>query len=569
MADLQGNKADTLADAFAHAERRKDFFFEPSSRLQLLEKLEHLSRFSDFLLLLAGPAGAGKTVLIRQLQAVPSDRTLRLCAVDGRQTADLHGLLVALSQQLSPELDTQADNQTMLNAIYSFAQVMAVEHIQWVIIIDNADEMEQSAIQLLLQMLSEAQGLPIKPHLLMAADEQFLAQLQTYEEYELLDAQVHQLILQPFTFAEARNYLLQRYSAAASLSEKQLRAVYDASGGYPGGLNQQVERLLQSGHVTQAVPSVALSRVHFSAIASVLLVVLLGSLWHYWPDSEPSGNRTQVEIQLPIEAGPVLASTESRSPPVTRIAVEKPLVTRQPLSAESQTVELVNNPSADVAVAIESPPGPPASLNTSLEHSSALPSTTQLIGSTVEPDSVKSMSQPSVAPSTAVVDVSVGGITEVADSEPVKLALVKPIPVKPVVEPETVKKVIKPSAPKPKPSKKSPVVKPSVMAVATSQLTEAEQMLLSWPSTGYTLQVLGAGMRSSAEQFIRAQAEPQKFYMFQTKYKSKPWFVVVYGQYKDRSAAQTAATALPSALAKLKPWARTIQGIQTDIAARK
>jgi len=57
--------------------------------------------------------------------------------------------------------------------------------------------------------------------------------------------------------------------------------------------------------------------------------------------------------------------------------------------------------------------------------------------------------------------------------------------------------------------------------------------------------------------------------MVQTRYKGNPWFVVVYGQFKDRDAAQAASASLPSALAKLKPWARTSQGIQADIEARK
>jgi len=109
----------------------------------------------------------------------------------------------------------------------------------------------------------------------------------------------------------------------------------------------------------------------------------------------------------------------------------------------------------------------------------------------------------------------------------------------------------------------------AVTVAGENGLTEAEQSLMRWPSSGYTLQMLGAGMRNSAEQFIHAQAEPQKFYMFQTRYKGNPWFVVVYGQYKDRDAAQAASASLPSALAKLKPWARTIQGIQADITARK
>ncbi|WP_417226516.1 SPOR domain-containing protein [Amphritea sp.] len=558
MAELEGNRDGDLADAFA--ESHKDFFYEPSSRLQMLEKLEHLSRFSDFLLLVTGPSGSGKTTLVRRLQAAPSDRTLRLCAVDGRQTPGLNGLLISLSEQLSPELDIQADNQAMLNAIYSFAQVMAVEHIQWVIIIDNADELEKAAIQLLLQMLSEAQGLPIKPHLLMAAGENFQAQLQGYDEYELLDAQVHQLMLEPFTFTEARTYLLQRYSAASSLSEKELQAVYDGAEGYPGGLNQQVEQQLRGGRIKKTAQPTGLTRVHFVSIAAVLLVVLLGSLWQYWPESDEGTTRTQVEIQLPVEAGPVIASTEL--PPVSPIEAESVQGSVESLSDDAivtapQTNLTPGIPPSDAALVKVQPVAPinlPASSEVVVEAEpsaaiAALSSTQPIESPRVQPQvktQVKPLVQPVVKP--------------------------EPAPVRPAVAAEPSKPVVAAKAAvvaAPKAAKVVPAPKPSAPVVAASSLTEAEQTLMGWPASGYTLQMLGAGLKSSAEQFIRAQAEPQKFYMFQTRYKNKPWFVVVYGQFKDRNTAHAAAATLPSALAKLKPWARTIQGIQADIATRK
>lgn len=554
MAELEGNRGGTLADEFA--EPHNDFFYEPSSRLQMLEKLEHLSRFSDFLLLVTGPIGSGKTALVRRLQAAPSDRTLRLCAVDGRQTPSLNALLISLSEQLSPELDVQADNQAMLNAIYSFAQVMAVEHIQWVIIIDNADALEKAAIQLLLQMLSEAQGLPVKPHLLMAAGEHFQAQLQGYDEYALLDAQVHQLMLEPFTFTEARTYLLQRYRGASSLSDKELQAIYDSSKGYPGGLNQQVEQQLHGGSVKKTAQPTGLTRVHFVSIAAVLLVVLLGSLWQYWPESDEGVTRTQVEIQLPVEAGPVIASTEL--PPVRLLESEPVEGSVESLSGEVaaaptnlspgllssdaslvkvQPVAPINIPIASEDVVEEEPSRPIA----------ALPSAQAIVSPSVQPK-VKTPVESEAAP-----------VRPVAAVEPSKPEVVKPV--------QSVAEVVTPT-PTPTPVKVA-AAKPSAPVEAFSSLTEAEQTLMGWPSSGYTLQMLGAGLKSSAEQFIRAQAQPQKFYMFQTRYKNKPWFVVVYGQFKDRNTAHAAAVALPSGLAKLKPWARTIQGIQADIATRK
>ena len=545
MADLQGRGVEALADAFASAEQRKNFFFEPSSRLQLLEKLEHLSRFSDFLLLVTGPSGAGKTTLIQQLQAAESDRTLRLCAIDGSKANGLSAVLISLSEQLSPELDTQVDNQQMLNAIYSFAQVMAVENIQWVIIIDNADLLESPVVQLLLQMLSEAQGLPVKPHLLMAAGEDFHGRLQTFDEYALLESQVHQVVLEPLTFSEAQSYLLQRYSASASLTEKQLQAVYDASGGYPGRLNQQIELLFRSGTVKKSTESAGLSRVHFASIAAVLLVVLVGGLWQYWPESDAGTTRTQVQIEVPIEAGPVIASAADTT--------QVPEVTFSQPGADQD----VAAPSAQL-LADNQPIMAPSRV--------VVPETTEV--QAAEKIVSQEIVPPVIVPQEEVVAAEKAPeivVTKAPEAKPVTKSTAsassKPAVTVVPAEPKTVKVV------KPEPARKTAPVATTV--AAESRLTEAEESLMRWPASGYTLQMLGAGVRKSAEQFIRAQDEPQKFYMFQTRYKGNPWFVVVYGQYKDRDAASAASASLPSALAKLKPWARTIQGIQADLSARK
>ena len=524
MAEMKGNGTDALADAFASAEQRKSFFFEPASRLQLLEKLEHLSRFSDFLLLVSGPSGAGKTVLLQQLKALESDRTLRLCSIDAVESCSLKALLISLSEQLSPEIDTQADNQQMLNAIYDFAQVMAVEHIQWSIIIDNADQLEKPALQLLLQMLSDAQGLPLKPHVLLAAGEGFGAKLQAFEEYAVLEAQVHNHELEAFTLAEAKTYLLQRYSASASLSEKQLQAVYEASKGYPGGLNQQAEQLFRSGSVSKTSQPAALTRTQLVSVAAVLLLVLFGALWQYWPESDSTNNRTQVAIQLPVEKEVVAAEV---SAPVKQVELNKPVVTTPVVTTP---VEMTSNDSVVVA---QSEP----------VEETVVPSETVVV-EIAEPEAekiVRAVAKPAEVP---------------VISKPVAEKVVAVVQDQQVSKPVTV--------PEPIVSPKPPVP----ISTVESSLSESEEVLMNWPSSGYTLQMLGAGVKKSAEKFINAQAEPQKFYLFQTRYKNKPWFVVVYGQYKDRDMAQAASKSLPVTLAKLKPWARTIQGIQTDLSTR-
>ena len=512
MAESNVNGNQSIAEAFANAAQRKSFFFEPPSRLQLVDKLEHLNRFSDFLLLVVGPKGAGKTTLLQRLVESESDRTLRACHLDAAVCNDLSTFLKQLSLQLSPQIDVAEDNQQVLNGIYEYVQVMAAEHIQWVIIIDNAEQLDAASLKLLLQMQSDAQGLPLRPHLLLAGTDLLLHKLQQADEYSLLEAQVHQLTLEPFAETEAKDYLLQRYSAAESITDKQFQAVYTASEGYPGGLNAQAEQLFRSGSISKPKTSKGLPKNMLAMVASVLLVILAGALWQFWPDSvDQASDRTQVQLQVPIEQDVVVPAAVDK--PVTDIALNQPAT-----FTPGQDNKPVRKPVAEQQ------------------------------GASLKQD-----------------------IVEVAKPQPESIPVIEKE--EPQVKPVTTPVIAQQTKEEPKaPEVSAQPAKPDVReppVVADTKLTKAEQALLSWPETSYTLQVLGAGVRTSAEKFISSQAEPQKFYLFSTIYKSKPWFVVVYGQYKDRTTASSASKNLPPELAKLKPWARSVQGIQADLATRK
>jgi DamX protein len=129
------------------------------------------------------------------------------------------------------------------------------------------------------------------------------------------------------------------------------------------------------------------------------------------------------------------------------------------------------------------------------------------------------------------------------------------------VQPKEEEKVVE----KPAPVKPAIVEekKPTVQAKESGWLKEKQ--LLAWPAKGYTLQLLGARSADSIDQFMRSVKEPEKIYYFQTVFKGAPWHVLVYGQYSNRDAAVRAVSALPEELRKMKPWPRSIKGVQADI----
>ncbi|MGB0734362.1 MAG: SPOR domain-containing protein, partial [Pontibacterium sp.] len=69
---------------------------------------------------------------------------------------------------------------------------------------------------------------------------------------------------------------------------------------------------------------------------------------------------------------------------------------------------------------------------------------------------------------------------------------------------------------------------------------------------------------SSLERFYK-QYGKEGYHAFSTDFKGRPFYVIVYGQYETRKKAAEAVVTLPEAAQKLKPWARTVKGIQNDI----
>lgn len=93
----------------------------------------------------------------------------------------------------------------------------------------------------------------------------------------------------------------------------------------------------------------------------------------------------------------------------------------------------------------------------------------------------------------------------------------------------------------------------------------APQRLLALPPQSYTLQVLGSRSLTKVKDFIGEQHERDKFAYFESRYQEQPWYVVVYGEFRDRPAALAAIESLPDDLRSLEPWARGLSGIQADI----
>jgi len=95
--------------------------------------------------------------------------------------------------------------------------------------------------------------------------------------------------------------------------------------------------------------------------------------------------------------------------------------------------------------------------------------------------------------------------------------------------------------------------------------TEHEQRILARDASHYALQLVAASKEYKIKEFITKHQLDKKAYYYTGEREGKPWYTVVYGDFKTKTAALEAAQILPASIKKLGPWARKYEHIQNNI----
>jgi len=504
-------------------------YYEPPSRLQLLDKLHHLVRFSDFLLVVQGAPGSGKTSLLRQLKIQSADG--RLCYLSLQQGAGTATLLRQLGEGCGLDIADCTTQAQLLERIHVEARQAQEVGLQWLVLVDDADLLDDDALELLVN-LQNAGLASIRTVLAGRSIAQRLVAMGLSQE---LEGRMHQEFLQPFDVAEAGDFIRLRYPALEVLDSRKLQQLVSDSDRMPGSLDRLASQALR---LKSPAPVVRRDRsaLVFGAASLMLVVIVAMAGWIYWqPGSAVAVDSERVSVPLAV---PVIAASVERAVPQIDI-VEAP----QPLALLPQAdpgdvespVALVDSPAT-------------VSVPSVLSAQDFLPDASRELPVNAEPDA---------------------GVTEVV-VEPALVALqpdarVVEVPVEPEPAPTLEQRSAVSVAPITTADHQSPVIGSDAPPAAAVPAVQDEGGLLSWPDRGYTLQLLGARQLETAKGFIADQQDPEAFYYFSTLYKGKPWHVVVTGRYDSRKEASAAVQKLPSSLQKLKPWARSIQGVKADI----
>jgi DamX protein len=78
---------------------------------------------------------------------------------------------------------------------------------------------------------------------------------------------------------------------------------------------------------------------------------------------------------------------------------------------------------------------------------------------------------------------------------------------------------------------------------------------------GWTIQLVAGNLEQTALNVLNKYSQLDNLVYTKGERKGKPWFMVFYGEYQSKAAAQNGASRLPPALRKASPWVRTTKNL--------
>jgi DamX protein len=416
------------------------------------------------------------------------------------------------------------------------------------LLIDDAEALDNDALDALLALAAgNAEG---RPHVFLFGESALLPRLELLADGE---ERFHAIELAPYSEDETRDYLTQRLEGAGQgielLSDEQISDIHLQSAGWPGPINQVArETLIESmlanrGGVQKGGFAFKLPKKHL--IALVVVAIAVGAAW-FMQGRSKSDPAAPAVAELPLGTAPApavdanapAAPADGKGPAVEFAGSTQPL----PLPLVGQAQPVIREPLAQASGLGDSDDDgaiePPASAT---------------------PPTVTTVAPPA------------GATASVAPAAPVIAPITKPV-IAPTPAP-TVATAAKPATPAAPAAK--PAATPAAPAKQVAKVEKPAAPVASGSASGwyasqaggnFALQVLGTAYESAAQAFVRQQGA--EYHYFKKTLNGKPLYVVTYGNFANRAAAQAAIKNLPAKVQAGKPWPKTFSSIQQEAQAR-
>lgn len=224
------------------------FLFLDAERQQSLDMLQHLTQYSEEVLLVCGELGAGKSTLCQQfLQR--AEEHWRCCRIDGQQSVEADSLFAHLARCYEINLQSMPADQLLAGLQ---AQLSALQEQRLaVLLVDDAHLLSDDALEIILH-LAQLEGEHGKLIRLVLFSEPDIAVRLAEPRFAALPP-AHRMDLKGLSEQDTAGYVMQRLRAAGMsgampLDNREIRQIHRNSLGMPGHINQQAHLHLQQKH---------------------------------------------------------------------------------------------------------------------------------------------------------------------------------------------------------------------------------------------------------------------------------------------------------------------------------
>ncbi|MGH1439617.1 MAG: AAA family ATPase [Cellvibrionaceae bacterium] len=532
----------SLPDPFSSS--MNHVFFNGGDRRILLDEVIHLCQFGNNLVAAIGDDGVGKSAFLSQARFELSE-TAFCCLIDGDDSMSPEDIFSQIVSQLELPVSPASSVGEMI-ATLRHAMAEGNMH-RVVVIVDNAHTLSDAILSALISLLQGHQGQHL--HILMAGEKALVDRL---DRFEMVDVLVYDVTLNPFTLEETKEYLEFKLATAGYpddhfLDDGQLESLWKESRGYASQIARVAEKYIFHKDLEiedDISPARGLPLVHM-ALLVVLLAALILALIYMGGDEDSTAQESEVPIVPEAIVNQAQNSQLSQPEPEGQQAsadtVRETNTIQLPISAES------SGPSALASSQPISARQPEA------DEQAKTSSQGEADVGVADANSIEAIKDPESS-SPAANDrpqANVSAELEAVQNQPTQKELQASLKEELAKEAEAL----------------SVAPAPQVSRASSAPYSGDEKWLLSLKDSDYVLQVLAAGQRASVQKFIDAQPNAKELRLIEVRRATKPWYLVVVGNYSDNATARKAIQSLPQDQVNSGPWPRRVSDLKREIEA--
>ncbi len=611
------------------AQHEDRFVYLDAERLQRLNMLKHLTRYSELLLIISGPRGIGKTSLLQRFLLDTDEDTL-VSQVNANPMMDANALLQAIASGFGLRgLDDEP--AALQGALYQHIAALHHQNKIPLLLIDDAHVLPQDALETLFNLADAEASDGNLLRIILFSDPQIETMLQSPAIQSLRERVTHSMTIPALNEEQTVGYIRHRLHVAGlqdalPFSSKELHKIFRNSGGIPARINECAHLILNGDKLDQAVKDfrtprldfrphlkfpalklpAGLARFKLRRIVGMLTALIAIGLVLVYQDNINAIFKTDkqpqktVSIPLPVKGKPEPAFPRflPQQTPTQETAPTKPQQHPQTAMVDNKTVApavikekptgMLSNKPAPVPETREQPPKPtpitkpktkpePSQLATPA-ITPALPAT--VIISSVTPKPVNSSDKPQTITILGKHFSKDMNITLFWSDGHKTLSASQAN----ILSPDKIELHVNVG-------RKSGNWKVRLQDPLSKQKAEAgfKVVAANAPKTGnsrhrnkqglneenwisrqnpahFTLQLLGSRHKDSLRTFIKRQGlQQEKLAWFARLHNKRLWYTLIQGRYPSRTQAEQAAKTLTKNIPGIKPWIRRFADIQKII----